>query len=165
MWRCRHPDHDDVTPREVIRSRLDVIGHVAAEGAIGGGRQNLWDRSGGDESALAVKSPVTGLHPAGPEIGLGHFVVQSGLDHRGSPSPLQPGLERGTALEHASGHVPDAVGDLPQLSAQVDRPPGHRVETDVKALERGTGAGGSTTDDDDVMMLFGRHAQLNDLVG
>ena len=56
--------------------------------------------------------------------------------------------------------------DLPQLSAQRWPPlQDNRVETDVEALERGAGAGGSTTDDDDVVMLIGRHVQLNDPVG
>ena len=60
-------DHDDVTPREVIGSRLDLIGHVAAEGTIGGSRQDLRDRSGGDEQRPGVKAHAPGLHPAGTE--------------------------------------------------------------------------------------------------
>jgi hypothetical protein len=80
---------------------------------------------------------------------------------QGGRGSLHGGLKGWPVLEPTTGHVPDAVVDLLELSAQ-DGPglQNHGVELDVEALERAADTGGSTADYDDVVESVGRLVQL-----
>jgi hypothetical protein len=158
-------DHGDGAAVEMARPRLDLVGDVAAEGAVHGGGQELTARPHREHERPSPHPRVVELDPSVGHVGSAHTLVEAQARLEDLRRLLEPPAYRRTVGIPAGGDIPYRVRDVGHLPARACARLEHDgVEAKIEAFQRTADSRDSRADDHDVVFLARPHRDLRPAV-